>query len=102
MKTIELVIFKFKKGITKQGETRFLEITDALLKSCEGFVDRTYARDEEGNRADMVQWETMADGRAASEKMMKNPTALEVFGLIDASCMKLYHFRYIHETKREG
>lgn len=102
MKTIELVIFKFKEGTTRQEEARFLEVTEALVRSYKGFIDRTYSRDEEGNRADLIWWETMADARTAVEEIMKSPAALEVFDKIDTACTKFYHFTPVHESKMKA
>lgn len=102
MKTIELVIFKFKEGTTRHEESRYLEVTDMLVRSYKGFIDRMYMQDERGNRADLIRWETMADAQTAAEEIMKNSAALEVFEKIDTACMKFYHFTPVHESKMEG
>lgn len=102
MKTIELVIFKFKEGTTRQEEARYLEVTDILVRSYKGFIDRMYMQGEKGSRADLIRWETMADAQTAAEDIMKNSAALEVFEKIEDAYTKFYHFTPVHESKIEG
>mgnify|MGYP000671957937 CR=1 FL=1 len=83
-KSIEVVHTKFKSEFKYQEQhSAMLQLND-VVKQLNGFNSRTFYFSEElGSWVDFVIWENEQDAKEAAATIMQNPTALEVFSMIN-------------------
>ncbi|MDH4048463.1 MAG: hypothetical protein OEW68_14515 [Gammaproteobacteria bacterium] len=95
-KSIEVVIFKAKAGVSdSQLQTAALAVT-VILKEMSGFISREFGASEDGKYIDIVHWKDLTSAKAAAEKVMSIPKCGEFFGLIDQKKqMQFMHFNKV-------
>ena len=91
MKTLELVTFKANEGVSDQEIIeKGLGLT-AVLDVMPGFLDRQFAKTDDGEWVDAVTWDTKENAEAAAKAVMEIPQAGAFFALIDQSTMAFRH-----------
>jgi hypothetical protein len=92
-KAHEFVIFNFKAGIELATQKELMAKIDDCATKLDGFLKRNYYYSEDSKKwIDHVIWETHQHAKNASEAIMQDPTALEIFQQIDDSNMMMSHF----------
>lgn len=80
---IEWAPFRLKDGVT---DAELLAASDAMqaafLQGQKGFIKRNLVRGADGQWADVVYWESLADASAAMPNAMENPACLKYFELL--------------------
>lgn len=89
----EVVFTKFKEGTTLDAQIAAMAQLNDVVSQFEGFKSRNYFYSEENKHwVDMVVWTDVERAKRASEQAMANPTAGEVFMLMDESAMIFSHY----------
>jgi hypothetical protein len=89
---VEVVVFRPLGGVSQDVlETAARGLTP-ILRAMPGFVSREFAKSEDGQYVDIVNWADMESAKHAAEVAMSIPACLEFFKLIDPSQMNMMHF----------
>ena len=84
----EIISFKYKQGVSFEQQQQSIESLNAIVEKFDGFKSRVFYYSEDNKRwFDFITWESIEDAKAASEQVMANPQALEVFDLMDEESM---------------
>jgi hypothetical protein len=91
-KTLELVVFKLKEGVTREqllatdgGVTRW-------AREQPGFLSRELSYDAGGDRwIDVVWWRSAEEAQAAAEAAMRSESCAPMFSLIDMEATQMIH-----------
>ena len=93
---LEIVTFKIKDGVNIPDFLKASgELEEGFAKKQEGFLSRTFARNEGNEWVDVIRWQTMADAEAASKAAMESPACAPMFGMIDEPSVKMMHFEVL-------
>jgi len=98
----ELVSFKYKNGVSFEEQQEATERLSDIVASCRGFKFRNFYYSEGANCwFDFVSWETMEDAKKASNQVMENPVAQEVFALMEQESIMCSHYSKIGEVRKD-
>ncbi len=98
-KFIELVLWEFNDGITtEQGKESSIKLNDFLQKQ-PGFISRNTGNAEDGKFLDVVYWTDLQSAKMASEKIMQEEMAANMFSTINQETMIFKHFEIFNSTK---
>lgn len=89
---IEMVLFKPIDGVDNNKVITSMLSLNSIVSKFKGFVSRHFAKNENGQWLDIVYWETMEDAKHASQQIMKNKEAMNVFSIINQSETIFCHF----------
>lgn len=91
MQTLELVTFQTAPG-TKDRVTieNALKLTP-ILAAMPGFINRHFAKGENGEWIDAVIWDSRENARAAAKAVMEIPEAEPFFSLMNQETINLRH-----------
>lgn len=94
MKVIELATFKLMPEVTDEQLRVVLADSNRWLASQPGFVLRRHGTGED-RRIDYVEWESMADAKAAADRLLNAPEAQAFMATIDPTTVVMLHFEMI-------
>ena len=95
VKTVEIVKFKLKAGISaEEGKEKLLKLNQCV-QAFDGFIERKLTKNEDGEWLDIVYWTSKEAALNAAEQVAKDPKALEAFAVIDESTIVMNHFDLI-------
>lgn len=90
----EMVSFAFKPEVPFEQQKQSAESLNVIVKKLNGFQSRQYFYNEEAKRwFDFITWDSLKDAKAASEQIMANPDALNIFALMDEESMMFGHYQ---------
>jgi hypothetical protein len=95
---IEMVLFKTNEGINLEDAKRELTKLNDCVASMPGFVLRKTAYSDNGQFLDLVFWTDLSSAKSASEKVMQDEKALQVFSIIEQKTMRFEHFEILNDT----
>ncbi|UZR97613.1 hypothetical protein [Chondrinema litorale] len=98
-KTLEMVIFKTKTGVSTEAAQIAMRKLNTVLDEFKGYLQRFTAVAEDGEFIDLVFWDNLDYAMQANKAVMKNEEALESFGLIDDQSMQCRHFEIFNSVK---
>jgi hypothetical protein len=91
-KVLELVVFKLKKGVSRE---QFLGTDDAVsawISKQPGFVSHELLYDAEGDRwIEVAWWKTLEEANAAAELSLTSESCAPMFALIDMDSALMLH-----------
>lgn len=91
--THEIVIFKFKPGLSLSEQTKLLNSLNGCASKYEGFIRRKFFySSEQESWVDHITWKDLTCAKNASKQIMENPDALNVIQHIDESQMSFSHY----------
>ncbi|OJJ22151.1 hypothetical protein BKI52_08930 [marine bacterium AO1-C] len=94
---IELVIFKFKAGVSEDEGIQAMKTLNDFVSKQPGFISRKFSKKEENTWVDLVFWKSMQEAETASKLVMQSPKCLEAFKVIDESSMQMMHATPVFE-----
>ena len=98
--TIEMVKFQLKSDVSAEHGRIQLEKLTACASKFPGFVGRNLSQDAKSNEwLDLVYWDKLESAQYAAQEIMKDPTAMEIFGVIDDSTMHMQHWNVEHTSE---
>lgn len=89
---IEIVVFRAKPGVSPNELSDAALSAQGCIETIDGFVQRHFGRNGEGQYVDVVYWQSMLHAQAAAETVMKLGPCQHFFSLIDASTIQMMHF----------
>jgi len=93
---VEVVTFKIKEGISfKDAKQKLLSLNECI-EAFDGFIERRLSTNENGEWLDIVFWTTKEAALDASELVMSNPKAIEVFAIMDEASVKINHYQTVN------
>lgn len=96
----EIVVSRFKPGLTKEKEVELAKSLNSFIKSRPGFKTREVFYDEKQKLyVDLVRWKDRASAEAAAKEAEKSPTCQPVFSQIEEQGMVFLHADKIFEFK---
>ena len=97
--TIEMVKFQLKSGISSEEGRRQLEKLTACASKFPDFLGRNLSQDQQTKTwLDLVYWETLENAQFAAQEIMKDPSALAIFGVIDDASIQMQHWTVEHSA----
>lgn len=94
---VEVVLFNTKEGVDQESAKKSIITLNNFMEKQEGYLSRTTALAEDGRYFDMVYWTDMGSAKLASDKAMKTPEVLEVFGIMEEENMIFKHFEIFNQ-----
>ena len=94
-KTIEVVTFDLKEGVSKAEASRKLQALNEFVKDYEGFIKRSISCNEDGKWVDIVYWESRELAVKAASEVSHSPKAMEIFQVIDENSIQMNHYEVI-------
>jgi hypothetical protein len=89
----EFVIFKFKDGVNLEKQKELMAKIDSCAKKLDGFMNRQYFYSNGSEQwIDHVSWENHDYAQKASDLIMQDPQAQEIFQHIDETTITMSHF----------
>lgn len=88
---IELVIFKFKAGVSENDGIAAMKTLNDFVEKQPGFISRKFAKKDNNSWVDLVFWRSLQEAETASKLVMESPQCLEAFKVIDDSSMQMMH-----------
>jgi heme-degrading monooxygenase HmoA len=89
--TAEIVTFRAAPGISaEEMRTRAADIAGWLERQ-PGFIARTLSHADDDIWTDHVLWQSLADAKAAGEKIMAEPCAQALMAAIDMQSVRMSH-----------
>jgi heme-degrading monooxygenase HmoA len=91
--TVELVLFRLKPGVE---EAAFLEAADAIQSAVVemgGFIRRELLRNEEGQWADVLHWNSLEEAHHAAEAILSDSRCDPFLGMIDEPSITMLHLQ---------
>ena len=92
-KTIEVVTFELKDGISKEEASSRLKALNELIKDFDGFIKRSISCNEEGKWVDIVYWTSKELAMKAASEVSKNGRASKLFEIIDEKSIQMNHYQ---------
>lgn len=90
---IEIVIGKFKAGVTMERQLDALAKISQIASRLDGFVERHYFYSDAAQQwVDFIVWQNAAMAQQASQQIGEDPEALAIFELLDESATALSHY----------
>ena len=89
--TLELVTFQAVSGASDEDLIDKAFKLTPILATMPGFVDRHFAKGEDGEWIDAVIWNSHENAKAAAKAVMEVPEAQPFFSLIDRETINLRH-----------
>lgn len=99
-KTIEVVTFDVKAGVSKKEASRKLAGLNELVKNYEGFIKRDLSCNEDGKWVDIVYWTSKELALKAASEVASNEKAAEIFAIIDENSVKMNHYEIINSSNQ--
>lgn len=99
-KIIEMVLWKFKEGVSiEEGKASAIKL-NAFIRQQPGFISRKTALSSDGKFLDIILWTDLQSAQTASEKAMQNEMTTTIFSTMDQEGMLFQHFEiFNHLTK---
>ena len=89
-----MVSFAFKQDVPFEQQKLSTEALSAIVQVLNGFQSRQFFYNEEAKRwFDFITWDSLQDATAASEQIMANPEALNIFALMDEESLEMGHYK---------
>lgn len=89
--TLELVTFRAASGISDEDLIdKALKLTP-ILAAMPGFINRHFAKGENGEWIDAVIWDSYDNAKAAAKTVMEVPEAQPFFSLMNQETINLRH-----------
>ncbi|WP_370228575.1 antibiotic biosynthesis monooxygenase [Cognatishimia sp.] len=94
MPVLETVRYRTKPGIAPERAVQAWQKSQSFAKAQPGFLSRKIAVTEDGEFLDLVEWQCMADAKAAAENFnpAKFPDLMELVDVLDESTMVMTHY----------
>lgn len=89
--TYEVVLFKANTGVSREDVIAAVAKTQPIIEGFDGFIARQLLEGEDGQWMDLVQWQSVAQAKAAAAQAQENPDLAEAFAVIDFSTMQMLH-----------
>ncbi len=89
---IEIVVFRAKPGVSPQALNEAALAAQACIETMDGYVQRHFGSNGEGQYVDVVYWQSMQQAQAAAQTVMTLPPCQHFFSLIDESSIQMRHF----------
>lgn len=94
----EFVMFKFKNEISLEDQKALMAKIENCAKKLTGFISRDYFYSEDNQQwIDHVIWSDNKAAQNASEAIMKDPAAGEIFMNIDNSTVSMSHYQQLNK-----
>ncbi|MGQ0612048.1 MAG: hypothetical protein ACT4N9_13185 [Paracoccaceae bacterium] len=87
---LEIARFRLRAGAEPAAFLRAAEGTGALLRRCPGFVRRMLTEDQ-GQWADLVEWQDRAAALAAADAVMPSPEFAPFLAMIEPASVSMDH-----------
>ena len=88
---IEVVTFKLAEGISDQEFLKTVPASSEFVRHLKGFVARRLSKADDGTWLEHIEWESLEDANAASEKFMKEESLKPMMQAIDGPGAKMGH-----------
>ncbi|NQZ76236.1 MAG: hypothetical protein HRT61_09010 [Ekhidna sp.] len=98
--TLEVVTFQLKSGISKEEAVQKLSQLNEIVRAYPGFIERSFAVNEEGQWTDIVLWTSKSAALGAAKDVATNHKAAAVFEIIDEESIQMNHYEIINTFKR--
>lgn len=99
----EIVVFKFKEGVSFKEQKDLMEQLNEVVKSYKGFKYREYYYSEGDNRwVDRVAWFDLISAKKAMEQFFADPHCAEVISKIDDKSVVTSHYAKVGSYGKEG
>ena len=96
----EVVSLKFKDSISLETQQESMQKLNTVINQFSGFKSRDYFYSAENEYwIDFVVWSDIKLAHEASQQVMQNPLAGEVFALIDEQSMLFSHYQHRGGTR---
>ena len=94
MPVLETVRYRIKPGITQEAAVQAWQDSQSFARAQRGFLSRKLAVTDDGEFLDLVEWQSMADAKAAAENFNpgKFPELLGLVEVLDESTMVMTHY----------
>ncbi len=96
---VEVVLFKPKSGYSDLEVKEAAAKLEPILEKFEGYLGRKMAKADDGQWIDILYWRDLESAISASNQIVDNSIAQEVFQLIDEKTMSLEHFEIAIDTE---
>ena len=96
--SFEIVSMEFVKEMSFEEQKKAMKELDSIVYDYEGFQSREYYYSSENKRwVDLVVWKNLELATKASEKIMKDSRAGEIFSKINTDTMIFSHYNRISD-----
>jgi len=89
---IEIVVFRAKPGVSPQAIREAALSAQACIEGLDGYVQRHFGSNAQGQYVDVVYWQSMAHAQVAAQAVMALSPCQHFFSLIDESSLQMMHF----------
>ena len=91
-KVLELVVFKLRRGVTREQLLGTVDPVSDWIGRQSGFVSRELSYDADGDRwVEVVWWRTLEEAQTAAELAVTSESCAPMFGLIDMESTLMLH-----------
>lgn len=91
----EIISLEFKETVSLEQQQEAMASLNALITELAGFQSRDYFYSKDNGRwIEFITWSDEALAKKASDEMMKNEQALEVFCLVNEKSMIFSHYQH--------
>lgn len=93
----EIISLKFQDQVAFEEQQQVMLALNPVVSEFEGFKARDYFYSEENQYwIDFIVWDNLALAKKASEAIMSNTVATDIFALIDERSMLFSHYTRIN------
>lgn len=89
--TMETVTFKLAEGVTKDAFLQTVPASTDYMKGRSGFIARRLSCTEDGTWIEQIEWETMADAKAAAANLGSTESIRPFLQAIDGPSAMMHH-----------
>jgi hypothetical protein len=92
---IEITTFKLAANVTDSAFAIAAEAAGTLLGRQPGFVARRLSQAEDGRYVDHIEWSSLAEAKAAIDRVMSDPGIAPFLHAIDPTSIVMQHNRLV-------
>lgn len=87
----EVVLFRARPGFDQAAVVEAAETSQRAVVGLDGYIDRNFGTNADGDYVDIVRWRDMASAEAAAGVVMAAAGFQRLLQVIDESSIRIYH-----------
>lgn len=92
MIAIEIAMFQLKPDTDLPAFGTAIDATNNWLSTQNGFIRRQHGEAADGSRVDYIEWKTMQEAQAASQRFMTAEDTQAYLAAIDPPSITMHHY----------
>ncbi|MEM8633103.1 MAG: hypothetical protein AAGF74_17915 [Pseudomonadota bacterium] len=87
----EIVTFSLAEGVSPAEFLGRAKTTEAFVRAAPGFLRRRLTQSEDGTWTDYVEWNSLAEAKAAAEALVSDPAMAPFLQAVDPASVSMRH-----------